>query len=243
MTTKNTTTNVQSIQQTLADIADDPAATLAQPSILGASSEATNDANQVIQVNPSERPSVEMTLDELGAIAQKTLRKSAESIWITGRALAIAKKKNPRSFGKWCNRWIPGISPKTRERYMAVGSLDYDDVRGQNVTRIYDQLFGKSSDKKSNPPITRATTCIKSLSKLLESNPEVAEANRDLLVELYGKLTALFANPASDTCSAVCGTCLKIGTNETCTKGQGHEHLNDYRHTCPLAHSGIGNPF
>jgi hypothetical protein len=146
-------------------------------------------------LNPS-RPSAEWSLDELGKYARKTLKKSAEASWEFGRALVLAKEKASRKFGKWTQQYVPELSTRTIQRYMAVGRLDYDDVQGKTVSDIYALLWGDNHTGKKGKTVNvskQAGSSITALTKLLEgeNSSVVLTANREALVALHAKLTAL----------------------------------------------------
>ena len=179
MTTKTTTINAQNAAEVLGDIA----------------ATATPEPTAKPILNPS-RPSAEWSLDELGKFARKALKKSAEASWELGRALVLAKEKANRKFGKWSQQYVPELSTRTIQRYMAVGRLDYDDVQGKTVSDIYALLWGDNHTGKKGKTVNvskQAGNSITALTKLLEGSQasEVLTANRDALVTLHAKLTAL----------------------------------------------------
>ena len=179
MTTKNTTSNAQNAAEVLGSIA----------------ATATPEPSPKPILNPS-RPSAEWSLDELGKFVRKAAIKSAEASWELGRALVLAKEKASRKFGKWTQQYVPELSPRTINRYMAVGRLDYDDVRAKTVSDIYTLLWGENHTGKKGNAVNvskQAGNSITALTKLLEGEQanEVLTANREALVALHAKLTTL----------------------------------------------------
>ena len=175
---KTTTSNATNAANILGDLANTVTPATAKPSL-----------------NPS-RPSAEWTLAELGKFARRTVKKSAESSWELGRVLVLAKQKASRKFGAWCSEYVPELSVRTIQRYMAVGRLDWDDVRGKSVSDIYALLWGKQEGKQEGEEAKPANSTkqvsnnIAKLTKLL-SSPDVVLANREALVALRDKLAEL----------------------------------------------------
>jgi hypothetical protein len=170
MTIKNTHSNASEVSKVLGELAE-----VATP------------------LSPN-RPSAEWSLDQLGLFARQTLRQSAESSWGLGRTLVLAKEKANRKFGAWTKEYLPELSARTIQRYMAVGRLDYDDVRGKSIGEIYALLWGEShKNKKKIEPLKKVSTNIKSLMHFLEgeSSKEVLTANRDSLVVLHKLLSKI----------------------------------------------------
>lgn len=172
--TKTSTTKVENAANVLAEIADDASRPVVNTTL-----------------NP-ERPSAEWTLEELGAFANKTLRKSAEVSWELGRSLVLAKEKANRQFEQWAKLYVPELKTRTRQRYMAVGRLDYDDVKGKSVSEIYTLLWGDSHTKGKRPVSAQASEAINSLTKLLNTNAdELLQIHREKLKALHTTLTDL----------------------------------------------------
>lgn len=140
------------------------------------------------------RPSAEWSLDELGKFARKALRQSAEASWELGRTLVLAKEKASRKFGTWTKQYLPELSARTIQRYMAVGRLDYDDVRGKSIGEIYTLLWGEShKSRKQGEPTKKVSANIKTLLNLLDgdNSQDVLTANRESLIVLHKLLTKL----------------------------------------------------
>lgn len=136
--------------------ADAPMIQAATPKPLGAWENEPTDA----PLNPVNRPSAEWTLDQLGHFAAVVGRKNAEHAWELGRALFLAQKKTGKG-GKWtawADKWVPWIKERTRQRYMNVGQLDYEDVKGKGLDEVYKLLSPPPKKAKAKPPTTDSTT-------------------------------------------------------------------------------------
>jgi hypothetical protein len=170
-----------------------------------------------------QRPTAEMTVAELGLFASNAARKSAESAWELGRALMLAKEalknpeKNPEKLKwlKWCEVYVPHLNPKTRERYMSLGKLDFDDVRSKNLTDVYKMMFGENytkakgkktpaavepeTDDDQGEPLVKDTTAFPTPDPMTDAiktlvdamnNPADLEPHRGELLKLYTALAA-----------------------------------------------------
>jgi hypothetical protein len=183
MTTKNKTENKNAAAAVLSALAAEaPPIQLANVKPL--------EAWQPDPFNPA-RPSVDWDSATLGKFAANAARRSAEHAWELGRALKLAKtvtKREGIKFGEWAETWVPNLKERTRQRYMKLGELDYDDVKAKGLDEVYRLLFGKKyagedSTTEATPPTPPATD-----SPPPTDEKEVAEAKVGEWSERYGPL-------------------------------------------------------